>query len=201
MSNELVRVLLQLTAMGLIVTLTESVSSASGGTGTPSGPVPTTVTMSVKLVQSVTRGMMQENDAPGSRKVGNLHPEIFSLLVTTIFETGTWLGVPSMQTAWIVILKQKAEQSVLFSFLMPQAVIWSFSAAVNGSHAVSGLTQTTSSVIRMQGIQVTRKLQRAVSLTVWAGLQLLAPVAATVFSRGPLLIGQSASDVVTELVK
>jgi hypothetical protein len=72
---------------------------------------------------------------------------------------GTRLGVPSMQTASIVILKQKAEQSVPDSFLMPHAFVWSFGLGVNASQRVSGFTQTTSSVIRMHGAQQTQILQ------------------------------------------
>src|SRR5262245_26500004 len=100
-----------------------------------------------------------------------------------MLEIGVGLGVPSMHTASTTILKQNAEQSDPDSFLMPHAFVWSFRLGVNASHWVSGFTQTTSSVIRTQGWQRMRAWQVELSLTVWLGLQMFAPVTLTVFVK------------------
>src|SRR6185503_8720543 len=165
-SNEDVKTLSQCTAIGLISTVTESVSSASGGTGLPLTVLPVTpftVTTSVKLLQRVTPLTSQEMDPPGCSvcpmKLA-LHAANIaagSRLVTLVMVTGNWGREPSMQTAWIVILKQKAEHCDPFSFFMPHALVCSlpFTIGANGSQPVSGLTQTTCSKIRMQELQQT----------------------------------------------
>src|ERR1051325_1089486 len=134
--------LTQCTAMGLMITSVESVSVT---TFVPLFPV--TVTMSVKFVQSVTRGMMHEYSlvSPAGMVVGKVQLERSSLLVTTMLLTLTGVGVPSAQTALTVILKQKAEHCDPDSFLMPHALVWSFRFVPNGSQVWSGFTHTTSS--------------------------------------------------------
>src|SRR5262245_55441771 len=124
-SSALSNRLTQCTAMGLMTTVTESVSSASGGEF-----VAVTVTMSVKFVHNVTCGMMHIAIPPGGSVVGKLQPERSSLLVTWMPMAGIEGRLPSMHTASMTILKQKAEQSVPDSFLMPHAFVWSFGLGV-----------------------------------------------------------------------
>src|SRR5262245_38850834 len=78
-------------------------------------------------------------------------------LVTLVMVTGNGGREPSRQIAWMVILKQNAEHCDPFSFFMPHALVCSLPLTIgaNGSHCVSGLTQTTCSKIRTQELQQT----------------------------------------------